>query len=111
MKLKQIFFIALTLAMPLAGGKAATFTSNAIITNGDTTYDGQPMVVSNCTLTVNGPHSFASLLLTSNAVLTHSAAAVADALPSMRASYPLPEQIPWPAATGALPVEAPAHWW
>ncbi len=53
---------------------AAVLTQNTTLGAGDTTYDGQEIVVSNCTLTVNGPHAFASLLLTSNAVLTHAAA-------------------------------------
>ena len=53
---------------------ATVFTTNATINAGNATYDGQDIVVSNCTLTVNGPHFFASLLLTNSAVLTHSPA-------------------------------------
>ncbi len=53
---------------------AVVFTNNTTLGVGDATYDGQPIIVSNCTLTVNGPHTFASLLLTSNAVLTHATA-------------------------------------
>ena len=41
--------------------RAATFTINTTINSGDTTYDAQDIVVSGCTLTVNGPHSFNSL--------------------------------------------------
>ena len=52
----------------------AVFTNNAIINIGDTTYEGRDIVVSNCTLTVNGAHNFASLQVISNAVLAHSAA-------------------------------------
>ncbi len=61
--------VALTIS-----AEAALFTNNTTIGAGDVTYDGQEIVASNCTLTVNGPHSFASLLLTSNAVLTHATA-------------------------------------
>ena len=74
MNLQRILLTALALTLPLAGARGATFTTNATIVAGDFTYDGQPIVVSNCTLTVNGPHSFASLLLISGAVLTHSPA-------------------------------------
>ena len=69
MKIRPILIVALALSTMMAG--AEVFTSNTTIGVGDVTYDGQPIVVSNCTLTVNGPHSFASLLLASNAVLTH----------------------------------------
>ena len=51
---------------------AATFTTPVTISESDTTYDGQDIVVNGATLTVNGAHSFASLLLTNAAVLTHS---------------------------------------
>jgi hypothetical protein len=51
---------------------AATFTTNALITEADTSFDGQDIVVSGATLTVDGRHSFNSLLLTNGAVLTHS---------------------------------------
>ena len=51
---------------------AATFTTAVTISESDTTYDGQDIVVNGATLTVNGAHSFASLLLTNGAVLTHS---------------------------------------
>jgi hypothetical protein len=41
---------------------------------GNTTYDGQDIVVSGCTLTVDGPHAFASLLVTNSGAVTHSTA-------------------------------------
>ncbi len=72
--LKQTLLLALALTLPLAGAKAITFTNNTAIGVGNTTYDGQEITVSGCTLTVDGPHSFASLLLTDGAVLTHSGA-------------------------------------
>ena len=72
MNLKPILITAFCLPATLAW--ATVFTSNTTIAVGDATYDGQPIVVSNCTLTVNGPHSFASLALTNAAVLTHSPA-------------------------------------
>ena len=51
---------------------AVTFTTAVTISESDTTYDGQDIVVNGTTLTVNGAHRFASLLLTNGAVLTHS---------------------------------------
>jgi hypothetical protein len=51
---------------------ATVFTSNTTINTGDTTYDGQDIVVKGCTLTVNGPHSFNSLIVTNSGLVTHS---------------------------------------
>lgn len=64
--------VALAVALDVATAWAATFTTNTTVTVGETTYDGQDIIVSNCTLTVNGPHAFASLRLTGNAVATHT---------------------------------------
>ncbi|MEI6603681.1 MAG: putative Ig domain-containing protein [Verrucomicrobiota bacterium] len=60
--------------LSLADANATTFTSNAAISVGNTTYDGQDIIVQGCTLTVDGPHAFASLLVTHGGVLTHSSA-------------------------------------
>src|ERR1035437_922927 len=69
-----ILATALAVAFQTATALAVVITTNASLSPGDLLYDGQPIVVSNCTLTVNGVHSFASLLLTDSAVLTHSPA-------------------------------------
>ncbi|MBI5387026.1 MAG: hypothetical protein HZA90_20320 [Verrucomicrobia bacterium] len=74
MNIKRTLLLALALTLPLASARAALISTNTALSPGDTTYDGQPIVVSNCTLTVNGPHAFASLMLVSNAVLTHAPA-------------------------------------
>ncbi len=50
--------------------QAATFTTNALIAETDTSFDGQDVMVSGATLTVDGWHCFNSLLLTNGAVLT-----------------------------------------
>ena len=71
---KVLRSLALALSFTAATAFGLTFTSNTTIGTGDPTYDGQDLVVSNCTLTVNGAHNFASLLLTNGTVLTHSAA-------------------------------------
>lgn len=69
---QRLAFIACLLVSALAA-QAALFSANATIEEGDTTYDGQDITVSNCTLTVNGRHNFASLSLIQNATLTHPA--------------------------------------
>ena len=78
MKLNQpqrnIRSLALALGFTAASAFGFTFTSNTTIGAGDLTYDGQDIVVSNCTLTVNGPHTFNNLSLQNNALLTHTAA-------------------------------------
>lgn len=63
-----------SLTLPLTGASAVAFTADTHIPDGDATYDGQDITVSNCTLTVDGPHGFASISVVSNGVITHSAA-------------------------------------
>ena len=71
-KLKALLpLLALTLS--LTGANAITFTTSFHIPAGNTTWDGDDIVVQGCTLTVDGPHSFRSLTL-NGAVLNHSPA-------------------------------------
>jgi len=51
---------------------AVVFTIDTTINPTNSNYDGQDIIVSNATLTVDGPHTFASLIITSNSVLTHT---------------------------------------
>jgi hypothetical protein len=69
----------LLLALPLAAlltqaltATAVTFTSDTAISFNNTNYDDTDIVVTNCTLTVDGPHSFASVQVLNGANLTHS---------------------------------------
>jgi hypothetical protein len=62
------------LALHTTTALAVVITTNTSLSPSDLRYDGQPVVVSNCTLTVDGVHSFAALLLKDGAVLTHSPA-------------------------------------
>ncbi|MBM3882369.1 MAG: hypothetical protein FJ387_22045 [Verrucomicrobia bacterium] len=64
-------FAALTFGEPTAG--AATFFTDASIAAGDSSYDGQAIVVDGCTLTVQGAHTFQSLVVRNNGVVTHPA--------------------------------------
>jgi hypothetical protein len=74
MKTKHLLLSALALTLPLAGANAVILTTNTALSPGDLTYENQDITVSNCTLTVNGAHSFNLLLLMNGAVLTHSPA-------------------------------------
>lgn len=52
---------------------AATFTTTALISEANTAYDGQDIVIDGAvTVTIDGRHAFNSLLLTNGAVFTHS---------------------------------------
>jgi hypothetical protein len=54
--------------------RAVTFTSNANIGAANTNFDGLDIVVTNCALTIDGPHTFSSLRVESGGVVTHSPA-------------------------------------
>ena len=58
----------------LASALTVVMTTNTLIATGNTAYDGQNIVVSNCTVTANGPHTFNSLRVIANGVVTHTAA-------------------------------------
>ncbi|HVM50114.1 MAG TPA: carboxypeptidase-like regulatory domain-containing protein [Candidatus Acidoferrum sp.] len=64
----------LALLLPGLAMAAVTFTNNTAINALNTNYDGMDIVVTNCTLTVDGAHSFASLQVLDGANLTHTAA-------------------------------------
>jgi hypothetical protein len=53
---------------------ATVFSTNTYIGSANTNYEGIAVVVSNCTLTVDGSHTFSSLQVTTGGVLTHSPA-------------------------------------
>lgn len=61
------------LAAPLAA-VGVVFTNDTVIPFGDLTYDGQDLVIGNCTVTVDGPHTFANVLVAPGGILTHSPA-------------------------------------
>jgi len=51
---------------------ATTFTNDTTINANDTNYEGADIIVTNCTVTVDGPHAFSSLIVAAGGVLTHS---------------------------------------
>lgn len=68
--------LAVVAAVGLAAGIgwSETFTTDTLISTSNNTYEDHDIVVTGCTLSVNGPHVFHSLQLINGAVLTHSAA-------------------------------------
>src|ERR1039457_2120318 len=74
-------FSALRLVLPVTllllhglSARAVTFTSDSAISFNNTNYDGADIVVPTCTLTVDAPHSFASLQVLNGGDLTHTVA-------------------------------------
>ena len=68
-RLSLILIVLITIALQAS---AEVFTENTVIGPLDTNYDGQDIVILDCTVTVDGPHTFSSLVLAANGVLTHS---------------------------------------
>lgn len=60
-------------ALLLSGlvASAVTFTSDTTISFNNTSYEGLEVVVTNCTLTLDGPHTFASLQVLNGGAVTH----------------------------------------
>jgi len=54
------------------GSPATVISTDTAISAIDGSYDGTDLVISNCTVSLDGAHSFNSLLLTNGGVLTHS---------------------------------------
>ena len=68
----RILPIALCILQALAA-RAVTFTSDTTIDFTNSTYDNADIVVTNCAVTLNGPHSFASVQVLNGGRLTHTA--------------------------------------
>jgi hypothetical protein len=78
--MKAHYFPGLTGTLALALASAfilradVLLETNTAVEPGNTTLDGQRVVVSGAMLTLAGPHTFAGLVLSNNAVVTHVAA-------------------------------------
>ncbi len=71
-----IAFAVTSVSLP---GGTETFTTSTRISETNTAYGGQDIVLDgNITVTIDGPHAFNSLLLTNGAVLTHSPCTAAE---------------------------------
>jgi hypothetical protein len=68
------YLLATGVVLALAGvsASAVVFTNNTLIGPLNTNYDGADIVISNCVITVDGPHSFASLRVAGTGLLTHT---------------------------------------
>ena len=69
---------ALTLWSGLSSS-GVVISTNLTLNADDVAYERQDVVVSNCTVTINGPHQFSSLRLIGGAIVTHSPATPTDA--------------------------------
>ena len=67
-----VLLVLLTLRC-VAFGSPVVISISTQINVSNTSLDGSDLIVSNCTLTINGNHPFNSLQLTNGGVLTHSA--------------------------------------
>src|SRR5438067_7428342 len=52
--------VALALCATPFAARPIVFTSDATLSPSNTNYDGLDVIVSNCTLTVDGPHTFSN---------------------------------------------------
>lgn len=64
--------IGLALLVEALTAHAITFTNDTLVSAGNTNFDGQDIAITNCTLTVDGFHSFASVRISNAGTLTHS---------------------------------------
>src|SRR5262245_52025698 len=75
MKLFSRFPLGLGLVLALVfcwPARAITITNDTLVNAFDTNLEGAEIVISNCTLTVDGPHAFSNLLVAAGGTLTHT---------------------------------------
>ncbi len=66
------FILSLIVIASVNPSTAAVITTDTSIGALDTTFDGQDIVVSNCTVTIDGTHAFNSFQLAQGGILTHT---------------------------------------
>lgn len=94
--------LAWLLVTPLPA-QVVTFTNHLTLGPRDTNYDGLSLVITNCTVTVDGPHRFASLIVQAGGVLTHTyapAGVLEPRLPVLGETHTL-------AGTDPVPLDQP----
>src|SRR5690349_3916894 len=64
--------LLLALALAMTSASAVVFTNDTRIDPLNTNYDGADIVISNCVVTVDGPHNFASLRVAGTGSVTHT---------------------------------------
>ena len=76
MNLKALQTGALVLLIsPFSSVGAVVFTGDTVIGVNNSVYDGADVILSNCVVTIDGPHSFTSVRVANGGTLTHSASA------------------------------------
>src|SRR5437016_911 len=64
--------LLLSLALLSSSARAVTFNTDTFIGVTDSAFDLQDIEVTNCVLTIDGPHSFSSLHIENGGIVTHS---------------------------------------
>ncbi len=77
LRLPQLWFTLLCSLLLMGGAQivraaTVTFTTNTTIDTNTLTYEGYDVIVHGCTVTINGAHSFQSLTIESNGIVTHA---------------------------------------
>jgi hypothetical protein len=75
MKYRKLVSVIL-FALSSAGAPAVVFTTPMVIGPYDFSFEGQDITISGCVVSINGPHTFASLHVIGGGVLTHLPAAL-----------------------------------
>ncbi len=70
----RVFLLLCLAVISITSASAVVFTTDTSIGALDTSYDGQDVVVSNCTVTIDGEHAFNSFRLATGGTLTHTLA-------------------------------------
>lgn len=68
----RVTLLQLIAVASITTARAVVFTTDTSIGTLDTSYDGQDVVVSNCTVTIDGEHAFNSVRLADGGILTHT---------------------------------------
>src|SRR5262245_53997466 len=63
--------VAFALTLPLTCASAILFTNDTLIRFDNTNYDGQDISLTNCAVTIDGVHTFASVQILKGGKLTH----------------------------------------
>lgn len=82
--ISRIVASVLLVATVPAAWSAVLINSDRIVAEGDASLEGQDVVVDKATLTLAGPHSFASLQIINGGILTHPAAGTGQAGHALR---------------------------
>ena len=62
------------LAVQLTTASAAVFSTDTLIGHNDAWFEGQDIVITNCTVTIDGSHVFSTLRIETGGILTHTSA-------------------------------------